>query len=624
MPGIAGFIRKKGREANAVEVNRRLLDKMCQRLNHTDGYATETAVHPWFALAYVGLSRPNEKRLVDRSEGCAAYSGYIYDWKDNSADVRRTAPDMPSQLVHGFRKLGHDLPDRIDGSFNLAVFDTTAEKALIATDRMGHRHLYYADLGELFLFATELQAFLACPEFTRGLDKHTIEDFFNVGYPFGDRTIFEKAKFLRGGHRIEYQQGETRLSKWWDFNFDIESTASVPELIERAEAAYAGVIQKRTAGYEHVLLPLSGGLDSRLIAGQAVKAGIRPIFVTHGIPGCLDLSIAQKMAATLNFEHRFIEIQPGWVLDYMDDFARYAEGMVDLSPAILLGIGAQYNLPQQSTCLLNGIFGGPTNFGNAYFREEDIDLVLTPEKRIENVTRSVRAHHDMQAFYALFRPEWRNRFPQAFIKNVTEEMDFHSKVTDKFHFQRDIFFIRNRLTRYMNRVDCNRYRWHDHFALYDDKLVDFYQQLPSLLKTKRRFMIAYIKALFPHLAAVEYQATGVNLYSTPKSDPLGLKPRYRRAMHLLERLTLGRYKYYDKRNYAHHAQWYRVDRRLRDRYESILTDKRTQERGYFEPSAVKALLKRQREGGEAFYELDWLFSFEYFHRKFIDSDAPWV
>ena len=490
---------------------------------------------------------------------------------------------------------------------------------------MGHRHLYYADLGDLLLFATEVQAFFACPEFTRGLDRRSIEDFFNMGYPLGDRTLFEKAKFLRGGHRIEYQNGETRLTKWWDFNFDRESTASTPELVEQAAAAYDGIIEKRTGGYEHVILPLSGGLDSRFIAGHAARAGVKPFYVTHGIPGCLDLKIARKLARALGSDnHRFIPIQPRWLYEHLDDFARYSEGMVDLSPSMLLGIAAQYHLPTATTCFLNGIFGGPTNFGNAYFKEEDIDATLPPEAGIENMKRSVRAHHDMPAFHGLFRPEWRERLPQAFTENITNEVAVHAKISDKFHFQKDLFFIRNRLTRYMNRVDCNRYRWHDHFALCDDRLLDFYLQLPPILKTKRRFMIAYIKAQFPHLAAVEYQATGANLYSAPKGDPLGMKQKYRRGMYALERLTKGHYKFYDKRNYSHHAQWYRTETRLRDLYESILTDKRTRERGYYEPSAVERLLKRQREGGNSFYELDWLFSFEYFHRKFVDADAPWV
>jgi len=354
-----------------------------------------------------------------------------------------------------------------------------------------------------------------------------------------------------------------------------------------------------------------------------VEAGVEPHCVTHGIPGCWDLRIARKLAAALDIQdHQFIEIQPAWLFDHLEQFARYAEGMVDLSPALLLGIDAQYGLPRDSTCFLNGIFGGPTNFGSGYFKDEDINAALSDKQRVGNIKRSIRAHHDMDAFYTLFKPEWRTRLGRAFTENIAVEFERHRHLSERFHIQKDIFFIRNRLTRYMNRVDCNRYRWHDHFALADDRLLDFYQTLPSELKVKRRFMIEYIKARFPRLARIEYQATGVDLYTEPPGDPLGLKRRYRQAMYYLERLSGGRFRYYDRRNYAHHNQWYRAEKRLGNLYESVLLDQRTSERGYYDRPAVENLLRRQRKGGNSYYELTWLFSFETFNRLFLDADGP--
>jgi hypothetical protein len=173
----------------------------------------------------------------------------------------------------------------------------------------------------------------------------------------------------------------------------------------------------------------------------------------------------------------------------------------------------------------------------------------------------------------------------------------------------------------MNKIDCNRFHLHDHFALVDDRLLDFYLRLPAELKVNRRFMIEYLKAKFPDLARITYQATGSDLFSPPKGDPLGVKRRYRRAMYYMERLSGGRFRYYDRRNYAHHDQWYRADDRLRQLYESVLQDKRTAERGYYDQAAIGRLLQRQRRGGNSYYELTWLFSFELFCRMFVDADG---
>jgi len=150
--------------------------------------------------------------------------------------------------------------------------------------------------------------------------------------------------------------------------------------------------------------------------------------------------------------------------------------------------------------------------------------------------------------------------------------------------------------------------------------VDFYIKLPAALKLKRRFMMEYIKAKFPDLARIPYQATGVDLYSTPSPTRAALEAKLNRFKFYLERLSLGQLRFYNPRQYAHYNQWYRANRRIRDFYEQTLLDKQTLDRGYFKPETVENHLRRQRRGGDSFYELTYMLSFEIFLRRFLDSD----
>ena len=86
-----------------------------------------------------------------------------------------------------------------------------------------------------------------------------------------------------------------------------------------------------------------------------------------------------------------------------------------------------------------------------------------------------------------------------------------------------------------------------------------------------------------------------------------------------QRLSKGKLRFYDMRNYAHFSQWYRSDKRIYSYYEDILLDKKTIDRGYYDRDNLEKLLIRQRHGGNSFFELSNFLAFELFHRLFIDN-----
>jgi asparagine synthetase B (glutamine-hydrolysing) len=620
MPGIYGIIRKHDSNRTA---NEQLLARMHSCLGHYDNYVSEQHVDDWFALGSTALPFPGASRLVhDPEKRCtAAFAGYIYGFRNGTLDPNDIATQKPARLIDLYHSNDRDYPLMIDGSFNAAVFDSAKRRALIGNDRMGHRQFYYMDTDELFLFASEIKAILACIEVRPRLSGTGVTEYFNFGYPLGENTMFEGVKFLRGSHVIEVNGGTVSLSAYWDFQYGEESQASIPELIEEADTIYPDVIQRRINGCRRVLVPLSGGLDSRFIVGQAAKLGVEIHSFTHGRQGCQEHRIATQLARAAGLtNYNFIEIDSNWLVDYFEKYVDMAEGMAEASPAILLGISEQYGLPVESTCFLNGIFGGPTNFGSGYFGPHEMEQGFSHEEKLRRIAASYGSEESRQAYHALLSDDFAAELRTARLVSIDGEFSRHLHVSDWFHNQKDVYLIRNRLTRYMNLVDCNRYRWHDHFALADDRLLDFYIKLPAALKLKRRFFMEYIKAKFPDLARVAYMATGVNLYTPPPPNPFALQAKLNRTRYYLERLSFGYLRFYNSRQYTHYNQWYRTNRRIRDFYEQTLLDKRTLERGYINPVAVRKLLLRQRRGGDSFYELTNLLSFEIFLRRFVDID----
>ncbi|MBD3402458.1 hypothetical protein GF420_06160 [candidate division GN15 bacterium] len=618
MPGIFGFICK---ETSDTARNQWLIDSMLARLSHHDEYTGEVWADDWCAVGNVGLPIAGERRFVHDPErnGVAAFSGYIYDWKDDTGSGGEPT-DKAGRLLGVYRAVGEKFVEKIDGSFNAVVVDTASKRILLGNDRMGHRALYYYEDDRYVLFSTEYKAFLAYDRFDRAVDNRAIADYFNFSYVLGDATFFKKVKRLPGGHVVTLTPEQARFSRYWDFHFPEESRQSIPELVDELDAIYRGVIRKQIGDNTEIILPLSGGLDSRFIVAHVMDMGRQPHCYTHGVPGCLDYEIAVEVARALQIRHYdFVDINPHWFVENHDRFVHLTEGMVFANPSMLLGIGAQYDLPRKSAFFANGIFGGPTNFGSAYFRAYDIVESISHEEKLANLRRSLFGESITDESYLKFHPSLREHVQKQYMTSLEEEFARHTGISEHFHHQKDVFFIRNRLVRFMNQVDCNRYGWHDHFVLYDDRLLDFYLRLPARVKCSRKFFSEYFKIKLPELARIAYQATGVNLYETPTAWQLRKRRWKKQFRYYTERLSMGTINLYNLETYYQYDQWFRTHRPLREFVESLLLDQKTLERGYLDRTGIENLLKRERRGGDGFSELSSMTALESWFRQFVDS-----
>ena len=620
MPGIYGFVVK---DQNDRAYNEHLIQKMKERLAYNPLFQSDTYADTWYALGNTGLPSMDAKPTVLKNDKITvAQSGYIYRFKNTNTDDFDESADRTDQLLSLASTYKEKIYNVIDGSYNLVIVDNISKELILLADRFGHRQMYYYEDECIFLFSTEAKSFFAYERFDNGLDDHAVADLFNYSYPLGDKTFFKQVKYLKGGHFIKITNQSSKKVKYWDFSFDEQVTKSVPELVEEMDAIYSEILPLRLKNGKDVVIPLSGGLDSRFMVSHAVRAGYRPILISHGKKNCLDHKIAKKVARRYNLEDnfRFIEVNPLWLKDFAEKYVFYSEGMNNTGPAVLLGISSKYNLDSTNTIFLNGIYGGPTNFGPSYFKDRDITSSLTFYERLQDLRRSLFGELIDDRYYSLFTKETAAFFKNNYMSSLKEEFSLHCDVSDIYCNQKDMFFIKNRLFRHMNLVDCNRYIWHDHFGLADDKLVDFYMKLPPELKISRHLMFEYFKLKFPEMADIPYQSTGVNLYQKPSKLRNQLHKKVQRTKYYIQRLSKGKIKLYDMRNYSHFSQWYRSDKRIYSFYEDILLDDKTINRGYYNKENLEKLLIRQRHGGNSFFELSNFLAFELFQRQFIDTD----
>ena len=277
MCGIVGLFDTKGKR----QFDRRLLGRLNQVQVHRGPDEGEVYTEPGIGLGHRRLSimdvSSGQQPLFNEDGSVAViFNGEIYNFQElakelaSAGHVFRTHCDT-EVIVHAWEEWGERCVDRFRGMFAFGLWDRNRETLFLARDRLGIKPLYYSLLKDgTFIFASELKALIAHPDFERELDFHAIEDYFAYGYVPEPKTIFRQAQKLSPAHTLKLQYGQSmpRLHQYWDVPFGPQNLVSMEEaqeeLVERLrEAVSIHLMTEVPLGAF-----LSGGVDSSAVVAM--------------------------------------------------------------------------------------------------------------------------------------------------------------------------------------------------------------------------------------------------------------------------------------------------------------------------------------------------------------------
>lgn len=125
-----------------------------------------------------------------------------------------------------------------------------------------------------------------------GIDTAGLAAHLTFGQNLGDRTIWHGVRHLPGGSVFSrpantagtvLERRALRLSDW-----PVDPRGALDRLID--------AVDRRLTAFDGTMIPLSGGLDSRLLLACAMAAGHRPETFSYGAKGSADLKIAAALA----------------------------------------------------------------------------------------------------------------------------------------------------------------------------------------------------------------------------------------------------------------------------------------------------------------------------------------
>lgn len=143
------------------------------------------------------------------------------------------------------------------------------------------------------------------------LNQPAVVEFAMSGFITGQDTLYDGLKQLQACEflYVSKADGKMDVRQYYRFMPDQLSDASTDELAEISGAAFDRVMRRMvdSIGERTVWLPLSGGLDSRLIACKLVELGCPNVKTfSYGAPHNDEAAAASKVTDTLGLEWHFV------------------------------------------------------------------------------------------------------------------------------------------------------------------------------------------------------------------------------------------------------------------------------------------------------------------------------
>src|SRR3954453_1197560 len=219
-------------------------------------------------------------------------------------------------LVHLYEEYGESMAARLRGMFAFAIWDRTRRRRLVARDQFGQKPLFYTERGGQLTFASEIKALLGDDPSLAELSPFALVQYLTMRFVHPPETFFSRIRALPPAHYMVWENGQSRIERYWSLNYGPKWTYSEADTLERIDELLAETVKLHLLSDVPVGAFLSGGLDSTLIASYAAKTlGSELRTFSMGIPyrDLNELPYAAAVAARYGTQHFAEEVTPSVV-----------------------------------------------------------------------------------------------------------------------------------------------------------------------------------------------------------------------------------------------------------------------------------------------------------------------
>jgi asparagine synthase (glutamine-hydrolysing) len=291
-------------------------------------------------------------------------------------------------LVHLYEEYGENMVARLRGMFGFAIWDRPRRRLLLARDHFGQKPLFYTEKGNQLIFASEMKALLADDPSLAELSPRALDQYLTMRFVQPPETFFSRIRALPPGHYLVWEQGQTRIERYWDLSYGPKWTYSEAETLDRIDELLAETVKLHLLSDVPVGAFLSGGLDSTLIASYAARTlGTELRTFSMGIPyrDLNELPYSAAVAARYGTQHHAEEVTPSVV----DDLPRLVSALDEPADPLSICLLHLARMTARHVKVVLGGDGGDELFGG--YDRYSADRWLDAYRAVPEVVRNTVA-----------------------------------------------------------------------------------------------------------------------------------------------------------------------------------------------------------------------------------------
>ena len=272
MCGFVGYVNKEKDKKDNIK---KMADLIAHRGPDSEGYYTDENIALGFRrLSIIDLNNGTQPIYNKDKTKVIIFNGEIYNYQTLREELIEKGYEFSTNtdtevILHGYEEYKEGVLDKLRGMFAFVIYDKESEEMFAARDFYGIKPFYYAQMGDTFMFGSEIKSFLIHPDFKKELNRKMLEYYLTFQYSAGEETFFKNVYKLMPGHYLKYKNGNLEIKRYYELKLEADEDKTYEEWKEEIRDALNDSTEAHKVSDVEVGSFLSSGVDSSFIAANS-------------------------------------------------------------------------------------------------------------------------------------------------------------------------------------------------------------------------------------------------------------------------------------------------------------------------------------------------------------------
>lgn len=383
----------------------------------------------------------------------------------------------------------------LNGCFSAFLSD--GNETFVITDRFGTIPMYLGqNRAGCWSVSDDPWHVIECLPARPKINEDALIDLLHAGYVSGNNTLIDGVTTAVPSGITQLRNQLVTTERYWEYGYK-PLPLSTTDAIDGLEEVFKSTIERSCRVIAEAdataTLTLSGGLDSRLLAGLfSGVAGVQASALSYGDATDPEVSAAAEIARALGFCHRIVSVDKSYICE---KFVEQSVAEVGITTRFTCGTGARHFKGVKDEILIPGHTGDLISGGH-----------LPPYAGLVGNRDQLHRFLDLR-HYAY--PHSRKILRNVLKADPLRRFDNLSRTTENFDFTGDMFGLIDRwnVENRQRRLILMELRAYERTApwllpFYDYELVDYFSRIPHSLRVAQSL---YIKTAIERIFVKEIE-----------------------------------------------------------------------------------------------------------------------